>query len=145
MKYILFLLALVSNSVVCLAQYGQNDPTFNPTDIGFENGDGFDNYVNALAIQADGKVIVGGEFNKYNGALRNKIARLKIDGTLDSTFQVGTGFDWSVTSVALQSNGKIVVGGYFSSYNGNPCNNIVRLNTDGTFDHTFNLGSGCSV
>lgn len=142
MKYILFLLALVSNSVVCLAQYGQNDPTFNPNDIGFGNGDGFNDDVDALAIQADDKVIVGGEFTKYNGAQRNKIARLKIDGTLDSTFQVGTGFDWSVTSVALQSDGKIVVGGYFSSYNGNPCNNIVRLNADGTFDHSFNLGSG---
>lgn len=142
MKYLLFTFFIVLTSTLCLAQYGQNDPTFNPSDIGFGNGDGFNDDVDAMAIQADDKVIVGGGFTKYNGAQRNHIARLKIDGTLDSSFQVGTGFDWSVTSVALQSDGKIVVGGYFSSYNGNPCNNLVRLNTDGTFDHTFNLGSG---
>ena len=145
MKYIFFPLAIVLSSVFCFAQHGQNDPTFNPTDIGFGNGDGFDGDVDVLAIQSDDKVIVGGGFSEYNGTERNHIARLKTDGTLDSSFQVGTGFDWSVTSVALQSDGKIVVGGYFSSYNGNPCNNIVRLNTDGTFDNSFNLGSGFTV
>lgn len=76
----------------------------------------------------------------------NHLVRLNADGSLDTTFnQNGTGFATSaiVADIAVQSNGKIVVTGYFSSYNdGTPhtVNNIVRLNSDGTVDTSFNPG-----
>jgi hypothetical protein len=67
---------------------GSNDPTFNVADsVGT-----FDGPVNVLARQADGKLLVGGDFQTFNGRSRNGLARLLPDGSLDATFQVGSGF-----------------------------------------------------
>ncbi|MCU0436394.1 MAG: putative Ig domain-containing protein [Raineya sp.] len=109
-------------------------------DSSFNTGSGFDATTNALAIQSDGKILVGGSFTNYNGTTRNNIARLNVNGTLDTGFSVGTGFNSPVVSFAIQSDGKILVGGNFSSYNGSTANRIVRLNTGGSLDNTFNNG-----
>jgi len=109
-------------------------------DTSFNVGTGFDNNVVSLAIQSDGKVIVGGDFTNYNGTARSRIARLNTDGSLDTLFNIGTGFDSpspSVESVVIQSDGKIVVGGDFTSYNGTARSRIARLNTDGSLDTNF--------
>ncbi len=91
-----------------------------------------------IVLQADGKVLVVGAFTDYNGTARNRIARLNADGTLDATFdQTGTGVNNQVDVLALQTDGKILVGGVFTSYNGTARNRILRLNTDGTLDATF--------
>jgi uncharacterized delta-60 repeat protein len=95
-----------------------------------------------MAIQADGKILVGGDFTQCNGVGRNKIARLNSNGTLDPTFNPGTGFNSTVNSISIQQDGKIITGGVFTAYNGSTCNYIARINTDGTFDSSFNTGSG---
>jgi uncharacterized delta-60 repeat protein len=113
-------------------------------DTGFNVGTGFDYMVQTIAIQADGKIIVGGDFTSYNGTAINRIARLNVDGSIDTSFNPGTGFSGSVYSIAIQSDGKIIVGGNFNSYNGNGSNRIARLNEDGSFDTGFNVGTGFS-
>jgi uncharacterized delta-60 repeat protein len=103
----------------------------------FVYGTGFNAEVNAVAIQSDGKVVVGGNFTSYNGTARNRIVRLNTDGSLDNTFAIGTGFNASVWAITIQSDGKIVVGGEFVTYSGTGRAGQVRLNTNGSIDSTF--------
>src|SRR5690606_36450331 len=102
------------------------------------------NSVLSTVIQADGKIIVGGDFTSFNGTIINRIARLNTDGTLDTDFNPGTGFNYGVRSTVIQVDGKIIVGGGFTSFNGTIINRIARLNTDGTLDTDFNPGTGFS-
>ena len=109
----------------------------------FDNGSGFNNHVYTLAIQSDGKILVGGHFSQYSGvSIGFGIIRLNTDGSIDNTFVTGSGFNGNVYSIAIQSNGKILVGGWFTVYSGVTVNYIVRLNTDGTIDNTFVTGGG---
>ena len=119
---------------------GSLDTTF------VQTGTGLSSTVNSVAIQGDGKIIVGGGFTTYNGVSRPRLARLNTDGTLDITFvQTGTGFDSTVNSVAIQEDSKIIVGGAFVTYNGVSRPYVARLNTDGTLDTTFvQTGTGLS-
>jgi len=98
--------------------------------------------VNAIALQPDGKILVGGEFTTYNGFSRNRIARLNANGSLDMTFDPGTGFDDSVRAIALQADGKILVGGDFLFFRDVIRLTIARLNADGSLDTTFQAGEG---
>lgn len=109
-------------------------------DTSFESGTGTDDYVSTIALQPDGKIIIGGNFTSYNGMPRNRIARLNIDGTLDASFNSGTGANDIVGTIGFQSDGKLIIGGNFKSYNGIPVNNIVRINIDGTLDASFVTG-----
>lgn len=111
-------------------------------DTDFNIGNGFDNFVEALALQNDGKVLVGGAFGSYDGVNTTRVTRLNSDGSFDAGFVTGTGFNNSVKDFAVQSDGKIIVGGYFTSYNGSLVNRIVRLNPDGSRDLTFVTGTG---
>ena len=99
--------------------------------------------IDALALQVDGKIVIGGAFYQYNDVTRNHIARLNSDGTLDTSFDPGTGFSWgapSVKAIKIQDDGKILVGGLFSDFNGVDINdNLIRLNTDGSIDPAFVL------
>jgi len=124
------------NNIARLNSDGTLDASFNP-DNGFNN-----NVVYSISLQPDGKIIVGGYFTLFNGVTRNCIARLNSDGTLDLSFNPGSGFNSTVASVTLQSDGKIIVGGGFYFFNGEARNRIARLNSDGTLDLSFNPGSG---
>jgi uncharacterized delta-60 repeat protein/CSLREA domain-containing protein len=122
------------------------------TDTSFNGGTGVNGEVDAVAVQPDGKILIGGAFTTYNGdgAANDHIMRLNTDGTRDPSFNAGgTGVQGTsapqVYAVALQSDGKILIGGDFSIYNGDVAasNNIMRLNTDGTRDTSFNaVGTG---
>ncbi len=130
------------NGIVRLNSDGSLDSTFN---IGTGAGSGFVNKVNALALQPDGKILIGGHFTQYNGVNRGGIARLNPDGTLDTTFDPGTGvsgINQNVLTLALQPDGKILIGGSFSGYNGISRHQIARLNANGSLDATFNPGTG---
>ena len=122
------------NRIIRLNSNGSIDNTFNI-------GTGFNNDVRVITIQTDNKILVGGYFTSYNGNSRNRMVRLNTDGSVDNTFNVGTGFSNFVTSIVVQSDNKILVGGRFSNYNGNVSQGIIRLNTDGSVDNTFNVGS----
>jgi len=111
-------------------------------DPGFASGAGFtgsdlNGLVASVAVQPDGNVIVGGWFDQYNGTAANRIIRLLPTGEQDPTFQTGSAFDGPVLLVALQPNGKVIVSGSFSSYDGTPCGYMVRLLPNGQLDNTF--------
>lgn len=101
---------------------------------------GVNGQVMALALQPDGSVIVGGSFTQANSFGTANIARYKADGTIDQTFGVaesGTssqGTDGPVFALAVQPDGKIVLGGTFSMVLGQPRRSVARLNADGTLD-----------
>ena len=99
----------------------------------------------ALCVQPDDKIIIAGYFHKVSGLARNNFARLKADGTVDLTFNPGLGTDSSVETAVLCTDGKILVGGCFRSYNGVARNGIARINPDGTLDMTFNPGAGITA
>jgi uncharacterized delta-60 repeat protein len=111
-------------------------------DTSFDPGTGANGIVNISAVQSDGAIIIGGEFTSYNGVAVNHIARLNLDGSLDNSFNVGTGTDDDVETIVIQSDGKILIGGRFNNYNGTNSSGIARINTDGSFDNSFNVGAG---
>ena len=124
------------------AQPGAIDATFNAADQGFNFGRGPSGPIQALRVQPDGKILIVGSFENFNETTVNRIARLNADGLLDGTFTQGTGANNQVYSIAVQPDGKIVIGGEFDTYNGTTVNRIARLNADGTLDNSFNMGSG---
>ena len=109
-------------------------------------GSGFDQPVSSLALQSDGKILVGGGFTSYKSAVVKSLARLNSDGSLDSTFwsNMGAGFDEAVSAIAVQPDGKIVVTGGFDTFNGANARRIVRLNSNGTLDTAFMAAIGTS-
>ena len=111
-------------------------------DTSFNIGTGFDGSVNTIAVQSDGKILVGGQFTSYNGTTQNRITTLNSDGTRDTSFVIGTGFNSSVNTIAIQSDSKIIIGGSFTSYNGTTQNRITRLNSNGVLDTEFTIGTG---
>ena len=117
-------------------------------DTGFDPGTGLDSHlplnlsVRAMAVQPDGKVVIGGVFTEVDGVTNNYLARLNADGTLDTSFDIGTGANEVVNAVAVQPDGKIIVGGNFTEFNGVAHKRITRLNSDGSSDTSFDPGTG---
>jgi uncharacterized delta-60 repeat protein len=103
-------------------------------DASFAPGAGFDGTVEALALQGDGKVVVGGQFTSYDGTSRPRIARLNADGSLDTAFAPGAGFDGTVEALALQGDGAITAGGSFSAFAGAATPFVTRLLGSATAD-----------
>ncbi len=126
-----------ANTIVRVDVYGAVDPGFSP-------GTGANNYISAMALQPDGKILIGGAFTSYNGIGRNYIARLNANGTLDASFDPGTGANQRVEAIVLQPDGKILIGGVFQNFNGAGRNRIARLNANGTVDTGFVPGTGAN-
>ncbi|MCB9173447.1 MAG: T9SS type A sorting domain-containing protein [Flavobacteriales bacterium] len=118
---------------------GSIDNTFNV-------GTGPNDQIRSMAIQSDGKIIIGGRFTSYNGTAKNYIARVNTNGSIDNTFNIGTGFNTfaEVRNIQIQADGKIIVVGEFTTFNGTSRSGIVRLNTNGSIDTSFNPGTGAS-
>jgi uncharacterized delta-60 repeat protein len=106
------------------------------------------NTIYCLAIQPDGKVLVGGGFTNFNLTLRYRIARLNSDGSVDQSFNPGNGATYvedTVRAVLVQPDGKIIVAGEFGLFGGDTWpRSLCRLNADGTRDLTFNTPGGVS-
>ncbi|AFM05996.1 hypothetical protein Fleli_3682 [Bernardetia litoralis DSM 6794] len=101
---------------------------------------GLDGINNVAIQQPSGKIIVTGNFEELNGtAIGGNIARLNLDGSLDASFIQGVGFSWYTDRVNFQSDGKMIVAGSFSSYNGATVYNLARLNADGALDNSFSV------
>lgn len=136
MKKIYALCLLVVSFVSAVyAQPGTPDLSFN------SGGAGANGPVNVIAVQSDGKILIGGTFTTYNGATANKLARLNADGTLDNTFVTGIGVNpgaGSVDAIVIQPDDKVLIAGYITNYNGTSVNMMCRLNADGTLDNSFN-------
>ena len=99
--------------------------------------------IRAVAPQADGTMYIGGYFTSVNGTARANIAKLTENGALDAEFDPGTGTAGAgstggqIYSIASEPDGKVVIGGTFTSYNGHAHVGLARLNPDGTLDTTF--------
>ncbi len=114
---------------------GALDSTFDPGRI--TNGQ-----VNACFLQADGKLVIAGQFAKVNGITRGNIARLNPDGSLDASFAAGAGTNGSISSIVAQPDGKFVITGFFSTYDGvSRLSGAARLNADGSLDASFDPGA----
>lgn len=117
------------------------DGSFDP---GFKHMTGTDGGVMAIVPQANGKILIGGKFDSMNGMASCNVARLSADGSIDASFNPGTGPDGLVQSIAVQQDGKIIIGGGFNSVCGKPRHGVARLNADGTLDESFKVGEGAS-
>jgi uncharacterized delta-60 repeat protein len=113
---------------------GTPDTAWNP-------GTGGDVY--CMAVQADGKVLVGGYFTTLGGQPRQHICWLNSDGALDAGFNPGANFE--VVSLAVQEDGKILVGGSFTTLAGQSCTRLGRLNPNGILDPNFNSQADLGV
>lgn len=123
------------------------DGTIDPS---FAIGSGFNNTINALALDASGRVLVGGAFTSVNGVSGiNRLVRVLtadgIAGMLDPSFDAGTGADNTVSALAVQSDGKILLGGSFATVNGVSAPRLARVLASGALDQgagsfTTNLG-----
>ncbi len=111
-------------------------------DTSFHTAVGFNGPVEVLLEQPDGKLLVGGSFTTYNGQPAVRIARLLANGNLDPTFGPGTGASSTVRALALDAQGRIVVGGQFTTFNGVSQPFVVRLQPNGTPDPAFAIGTG---
>jgi len=108
---------------------GTLDSTF------FASGSGVSGNVWALAVETDGRIVIGGDFSAINGTPRNRIARLNSNGTVDGSFLPTNTINSTVYALAVQTNNAVVIGGVFSQ--GNFPNYNARLNADGSTDTSF--------
>ena len=124
----------VSTPVTRLNRNGSLDTTFNPGSISSN--------ASKIVVQPDDKILLVGYFTLINQTRRNFVARLNADGSLDSSFDPGTGANFPVTALFLQTDGKVLIGGRFSAFNGVSRSGVARLNADGSLDTLFAPTSG---
>jgi len=125
-----------ANRIIRLNIDGSIDPSFN-------YGTGFNNFTQGGAVDSLGRIIITGIFNLYQGIVSNRIVRLLSDGTRDSSFITGVGFDNTTVDVLINPDDSMYITGYFSNYNGTSgLNGIVKLDSVGTIDPTFISGTG---
>jgi uncharacterized delta-60 repeat protein len=113
---------------------GTVDPSFQPN--GGPTNDGLV-IITTLALQADGKILLGGYFKQVDGKAMPNLARLNPDGTFDPTFKLRSGASAPVYRIRQQPDGKIVVGGLFDTVGRRASKRLARLNADGSNDLTF--------
>ncbi len=101
--------------------------------------------VNAIALQPDGKIVLGGEFTALNGVTRQRLARLLPDGTLESGFSPSISTGTTVFGLTVLPDGKLIVAGTFTAVNGVARNNVARLLPDGTLDAAWNPNANAIV
>ncbi|MFY8216593.1 MAG: delta-60 repeat domain-containing protein [Chthoniobacterales bacterium] len=125
-------------------QWGSDDaaskPSANqPARSVFNTGEGVSGTVYAAVGLPDGSVILGGEFSTVDSQPRMNLAKILPDGTLDTTMfgKVTDGVNGTVYALELDSQGGVIVGGYFSEAQEKPRQNLVRYNPDGSLDLTF--------
>ncbi|MBH8557043.1 T9SS type A sorting domain-containing protein [Hymenobacter negativus] len=133
---------LTRPGLVRLNADGTGDATFNPG----TGPAGSVVYLDEFLSLPNGQTIVVGTFDTFNGATVNNIVRLTATGAVDATFNTGTGVAGTgyteVNTIVALPSGKYLIAGQFTSFNGNPCNGLARLNADGSFDPSFSTNLG---
>ena len=131
------------NKIARLNADGGIDQAFNPGTGATSANSSAD--IRHIIIQPDGKILIGGDFEFFNGQPRHAVARLNADGSLDASFVDPDAREYpsalharGAFSLALQADGKILVGGQFLQVGGQPRLGLARLNANGTLDTAFN-------
>lgn len=141
-NFVFFVVLLGTSFVISSSGQSANDG-FNPSLIPSSEGAP----ANAVAVQQDGKVLIGGGFNGAQGQPRKALVRVFPNGTLDTQFNANLGGigtnSFAVTSIVLEPPDqtgaqKILIGGSFTTVDGAPQNYLARLNPNGIRDNTFN-------
>ncbi len=96
-------------------------------DMSFNPGAGPDKGVRCLAVDAGGRVVIGGVFESVHGVARGRIARLNADGSLDTTFNPAEGANEVVRCIVPLADGKIMIAGGFTKFADKDCSRIARL------------------
>lgn len=124
-----------AGNIARLENDGSVDPLFN------EGGSSFDGQVRALLVLPSDRIIAAGSFTAYNGVSVPGLVRLQPDGALDSAFNtaLGSGPNDPVLSLAVEADGRILVGGEFSNFDGTAVEGLVRLNSNGSAAAALNL------
>jgi hypothetical protein len=117
------------NKIVKIDANGNQDLSFNGS---FSLGDPITG-----VSTSDNGFVIGGSFTQYNGFQADKIVKISSNGTIQTFNSGGSGFNGTVYSIDIQADGKFIVGGDFTTFNGNTRNRLVRLNTNGSLDGTF--------
>lgn len=128
------------NGVARLNPDGSRDESMNTSSSTATGG-----YPMAVAVQPDGKVVIGGSFLTWNGVSAKRLVRLNTDGTQDLAFAAAIGqgaMDGVVSNVMIDTNGKILLSGNFMKWNRVDTRGLIRLNSDGTLDMRFSEKSG---
>lgn len=114
---------------------GDVDGAFN------SGGAGFNGSVEQIIVQPDDSIIARGSFTSYNGISVPGVALLAANGALDTSFNsnLGSAANAAIYTIALESNGQILVGGAFTEFNGTATEALVRLNANGSVDDSLNL------
>ncbi|MCF6255732.1 MAG: hypothetical protein L3J98_13135 [Gammaproteobacteria bacterium] len=137
---------LILSSIILLSACSGGGSDSNTNAITFSSSSIFNNTVRAVALAENSDdIYVVGDFTSYNGTASNRIIRINSDGSIDTGFDVGSGFSHiSVRSIvaANDGSGDVYVGGSFTTYNGIPSRHIIRLNSDGSIDAGFDVGTG---
>lgn len=135
------IVCIVNSAIFASPNAGEVDASFNPLILRSNGAIG-----RAIAVQPDGKILLGGNFVAANGVLRNSIARFNQDGTLDASFNPpAIQFNLfavrcsGICAIKLQPDNKILIGGAFGAVNNVPRSGIARLNADGSFDPSFEI------
>jgi uncharacterized delta-60 repeat protein len=140
---------LQNDNKIVFPDYAENVIRLNingSIDSGFVQGTGADSTLQTIGIQNDGKILVGGDFNSYNGIQQKNIVRLNTDGTIDNSFNAHLKFNNQISNIVCQSDGKIIIGiDTFYTYPGYKFETrIERLYSDGSLDTTFYTGAGAN-
>ncbi len=120
---------------------GTPDSAFNAA-IGTGAGTVTFDRVSAVNVLDTGRILVGGRFSTFAGTPAGNIVMLNGDGTVDPSFITGTGFNGQILSLARLSDGRFLIGGSFTQFNGSPAGNIALLNSDGSLDPGFAAAVG---
>ena len=118
---------------------GNLDEDYN-FDASGKSNPGANGYINDAYLQADNSLVIVGDFTTFHGTSANRIVRLDKDGNVDPTFNVGSGANDRIASINFDPVSKtFLIVGRFTSFNGQPAANIVRLKEDGSVDNSFQL------
>lgn len=129
---------VVTSGIISAQSAGDYDPSFDMS-IGADGG------ITAILPLPDGRILVGGDFLNIQGQSISYLARLNADGSIDNTFNTGSGPSGSVRKILPYSPGKFAICGWFSMYDGQARNGIAVINADGSLDATFTFVTGLTA
>ncbi|MBX7221585.1 MAG: delta-60 repeat domain-containing protein [Blastocatellia bacterium] len=122
-----------ANSMVRLNPNGTRDITFQAfVDPPF---------INAIRPVSSGSFIAG-DFTNVNGVSRSRLAKLAMDGSIDTSFSISSGANDTINDLVVEPAGSVIIVGAFGFFNGVPCNRIARLSSTGVVDQSFAPAGG---